>query len=71
MLINTPVYSPQLNPQENIWNLLKNKVFTVGAKENTDALFEAVNHFYNQFNDNKDLIKSIVNPRNYYFKSRI
>ena len=71
VLINTPVYSPQLNPQENIWNLLKNKVFTVGAKESTDALFEEVNHLYNQFNDNKDLIKSVVNPRNYYFKSRI
>ena len=25
VLINTPAYSPQLNPQENIWNLLKNK----------------------------------------------
>ena len=71
VLINTPVYSPQLNPQENIWNLLKNKVFTIGAKDSTDSLFEEVNHLYNQFNDDKDLIRGIVNPRNYYFKSRI
>lgn len=47
VLINTPVYSPQLNPQENIWNLLKNKVFTIGAKDSTDSLFEEVNHLYN------------------------
>lgn len=70
-LINTPVYSPQLNPQENIWNFLKNKIFTVGAKANTDALFDEVSHLYNQFNENKELIMSIINPRSYYFKSRI
>ncbi|MEF9960937.1 MAG: hypothetical protein RR776_13335 [Niameybacter sp.] len=23
-----PTYSPHLNPQENIWNCLKNKIFT-------------------------------------------
>ncbi len=70
-LINTPVYSPQLNPQENIWNFLKNKIFTIGAKTNIDILFDEVCHLYNQFNDNKQLIMSIINPRNYYFKSRI
>ena len=46
-------------------------MFTIGAKDNTDSLFEEVNHVYNQFNDDKDLIRGIVNPRNYYFKSRI
>ena len=51
VLINTPVYSPQLNPQENIWNLLKNKVFTIGAKDSIDSLFDEVDHLYNQFND--------------------
>lgn len=28
VLINMPTYSPHLNPQENIWNFLKNKIFT-------------------------------------------
>ena len=71
VLINTPAYSPQLNPQENIWNLLKNKIFTIGSKSSTDALFEEVNHLYDQFNDDKELISSIVNPRSYYFKSKL
>lgn len=71
VLINTPAYSPQLNPQENIWNMLKNKIFTVGAKNSIDELFDEVNHLYNQFNDDKSLVKVIVNPRSYYFKSKI
>lgn len=35
-------------------------LFTVGAKESTDALFEEVNNLYNQFNNDKDLISGIV-----------
>ena len=68
VLINTPVYSPQLNPQENIWNLLKNKIFNVAARPNIDVLFDEISSLYNQFNQNKELIKSIVSARNYYFK---
>lgn len=68
VLINTPPYSPQLNPQENIWNLLKNKIFNVGARENIDVLFDELAALYNQFNEDKVLIKSIVYYRNYYYE---
>lgn len=68
VLINTPAYSPQLNPQENIWNLLKNKIFNIGARSSIDVLFDEIDFLYNQFNQDKDLIKSIVCARNYYFE---
>lgn len=66
-LINTPAYSPQLNPQENIWNLLKNKIFSIGARRNTDELSDEIEKLYMQFNDNKALIMSVTYVRNYYF----
>ena len=66
-LINTPAYSPQLNPQENIWNLLKNKIFSIGARRNTDELYDEIEKLYMQFNDNKTLIMSVTCARNYYF----
>lgn len=68
VLINTPAYSPQLNPQENIWNLLKNKIFNIGARENIEVLFDEIAALYHQFNEDKELIKSIVYARNYYYK---
>ncbi|WP_255547769.1 IS630 family transposase [Crassaminicella indica] len=68
VLINTPAYSPQLNPQENIWNLLKNKIFNIGARENIEVLFDEIASLYDQFNEDKELIKSIVYGRNYYYK---
>ncbi|MGL5346353.1 MAG: IS630 family transposase [Peptostreptococcaceae bacterium] len=66
VLINTPTYSPQLNPQENIWNYLKNKIFTIGARENIDVLYDEVEYLYSQMNEDINLIMSIVNYRNYY-----
>lgn len=68
VLINTPAYSPQLNPQENIWNFLKNKIFNIGARENIDVLYDEIVDLYDQFNEDKELIKSIVYSRNYYYK---
>jgi transposase len=68
VLINTPAYSPQLNPQENIWNLLKNKIFNIGARENIEVLFDEIAALYDQFNEDKELIKSIVYARNYYYE---
>ncbi len=67
ILINTPTYSPELNPQENIWNLLKNKIFRIGARESIDQLFDDVSDLYDYFNQHKELIMSVVAARNYYF----
>ena len=69
-LINTPAYSPQLNPQENIWNLLKNKIFNIGARKNIDELYDEIEKLYKQFNNNKALIMSVAYARNYYFNSQ-
>lgn len=66
VLINMPTYSPQLNPQENIWNYLKNKIFTIGARKNIDVLYDEVEYLYGQMNADINLIMSIVNYRNYY-----
>lgn len=65
-LINTPRYSPELNPQENIWNKLKNCVFSARAYFSIDELFESINMVYHHFNEQKDIIKSIVYAKNYY-----
>lgn len=65
-IINTPRYSPKLNPQENIWNKLKNSVFSTSAYPSIDELFESIKLVYNHFNEKKDMIKSMVYARNYY-----
>ncbi|WML34704.1 transposase [Clostridium sp. OS1-26] len=65
-LINTPRYSPKLNPQENIWNKLKNCVFSVSAYPSIDELFESIKLVYYHFNEQKDMIKSLAYARNYY-----
>lgn len=65
-LINTPRYSPKLNPQENIWNKLKNCVFITSAYPSIDELFESIKLVYHHFNEKKDMVKSIVYGKNYY-----
>ncbi|MGL5766543.1 MAG: IS630 family transposase [Sarcina sp.] len=65
-LINLPPYSPQLNPQENIWNLLKNKIFCIGARGSIDELFSEVVDLYNHLNEQPFMIKSIAFYKNYY-----
>lgn len=65
-LINTPRYSPKLNPQENIWNKLKNCVFSTSAYPSIDELFESIKSVYYHFNEQKDMIRSLVYARNYY-----
>lgn len=71
VLINTARYSPQLNPQENIWKLLKDKIFSTKARAAIDDLYNDVLNIYKHLNEYKDIIKSIVNPRNYYFKTNL
>lgn len=70
-IINTARYSPELNPQENIWNLLKNKIFSTKARKDIEDLYSHVLEIYSNLNNQRDIIKSIVNPRNYYFKNKV
>jgi len=65
-LINTPRYSPVLNPQENIWNKLKNCIFSTSAFISIDELFESVNSIYIHLNEDFNMVKSLVYARNYY-----
>lgn len=65
-LINTPRYSPELNPQENIWNRLKNCVFSTSAYSSIDELFDSIKMVYYHFHEQKDIIKSLVYAKNYY-----
>lgn len=66
VLINTPTYSPQLNPQENIWNKLKNCIFNTSAFTSINDLFESVSLIYDHFNNDTDMIKSLTYAKNYY-----
>lgn len=65
-LINTPRYSPVLNPQENIWNKLKSCIFSTSAFISLDELFNSVDSIYIHLNEDFNMVKSLVYARNYY-----
>lgn len=65
-LINTPRYSPALNPQENIWNKLKNCIFSPSAFTSIDELFYSVSSIYDCFNEDTNMVKLLAYARNYY-----
>ena len=66
VLINLPTYSPDLNPQENIWNRLKNCIFSSRARANIEDLFDDIVNIYEKLNQNKSIEKSVTYARNYY-----
>ena len=66
VLINLPTYSPNLNPQENIWNRLKNCIFSSRARANVEELFNDIVSIYDKLNQNKSIEKSVTYARNYY-----
>jgi transposase len=65
-LIYQPTYSPQLNPQENMWNWMKRFLASSKAFANIQALSEKVTEFQKLVKDNLDLVKQRVPARNYY-----
>ena len=65
-LINTPRYYPVLNPQENIWNKLKNCIFSTSAFTSIDELFDSVNSIYIHLNEDFNIVKSLAYAKNYY-----
>lgn len=65
-LIYLPTYSPELNPQENIWNILKKCIYKPSSRSSIDELFDDVCYVYNQFNSSNFSMKSLVYARNYY-----
>ena len=65
-LIYLPPYSPQLNPQENIWSRIKNILHQTVARNSIKELFDNLSSVYEKINSLKDRAKSIAYARYYY-----
>jgi transposase len=66
MLIYLPPYSPELNPQENIWNIYKACIYTPNSKGNKEVLYDQTCYFYENLNQDIELVKGTVSPFEYY-----
>ncbi|MBV7271880.1 IS630 family transposase [Clostridium sp. PL3] len=66
VIMNLPTYSPNLNPQENLWNLLKNAIFTNRARASVEELFDDICNIYGKLNENTSIERSVTCARNYY-----
>lgn len=66
VIMNLPTYSPNLNPQENLWNLLKNSIFTTRARESVEELFADICTIYDKLNEDTSIERSVTCARNYY-----
>lgn len=66
VFINFPPYSPDLNPQENLWNLLKNSLFQTRARASIKELFNDICNIYDKLNENDSIKHSVTYARNYY-----
>lgn len=66
VFINLPPYSPDLNPQENLWNLLKNSIFQSRARSSIKELFNDICNIYSKLNENNLIERSVTCARNYY-----
>jgi transposase len=47
-----PKYSPDMNPQENIWNHLKAKLFKPSARKSIYELASDIKMIFHELNDN-------------------
>lgn len=65
-LIFQPKYSPQLNPQENMWKWLKNYLASNRAYGTITELKEHVEKFASYVNNNLALVEQRVGARHYY-----
>ena len=58
-LLLLPPYSPELNPQENVWQWLKDKYLANRVFASFDEIVDAAVIAWNEFVKNPALIKSI------------
>lgn len=65
-LIYQPSYSPQLNPQENMWNWMKKYLANDKAFENIKALSERVSEFKDLVASDKNTVKQWVWARSFF-----
>lgn len=66
VLIFQPYYSPELNPQEYVWNWLKKFVTGASAYKTVTGLMEELEKFKAYTVQNKAKVKSLVYARLYY-----
>lgn len=64
-LIFMPRYSPNMNPQENIWNYLKSKLFKPSSRSSIVELILDVKDIFDELNSNIDKIHSLAYARNF------
>jgi hypothetical protein len=66
VLIHQPPYSPELNPQENMWNWLKSSVSEASAAKNVPELLERVQNFRAYITSVPDKVKKWLHARNFF-----
>ncbi len=64
-LVFLPKYSPYMNPQENIWNYLKAKLFKPSSRSSIEELASDVKDIFENLNDNVDRINSLAYARKF------
>jgi transposase len=66
MIIFQPKYSPELNPQENMWNWMKQFMQQASAYKNAQELIIKLEEFAEKVNNNADEVKNMVYTRKFY-----
>ena len=64
-LIFLPKYSPTMNPQENIWNHLKAKLFRPSSRSSIEELINDVKDIFYELNSNINKICSLAYARSF------
>jgi len=59
-LLHLPPYSPELNPQEQVWQYLKNTYLSNRVFKSADAILEACCDAWKKFAEQPDLIHSMT-----------
>lgn len=60
-----PKYSPNMNPQENIWNYLKAKLFRPTTRDFIEEIILDAKYIYDELNSNIDKIRSLAYARSF------
>lgn len=58
-LLSLPPYSPELNPQENVWRFLKDRYLCNRIFETSEDIINAACHAWNDFIKSPDNISSL------------
>lgn len=64
-IINFPRYSPDMNPQENVWNWLKANLYKPTSRSSLVELAQDIYELYTELNSNYEQICSLTNARSF------